>query len=108
MRTFCSLFVLAMATNTFAQEPVKPYGTFYGPLANGSWNPKPVLDIEKLRRTYTGKPAQSISANCSVPLLEAQIPQDVRFTMVQKAPDMDKVEPMPHAQVPAPPCTTSK
>jgi hypothetical protein len=114
MRTLSLLFVLAMAANTFAQEPAKPYGKFYGPIANGFGTAKapaipPIKDASKLRALRFGLlPPQSFTSTCSVPLLEAQIPDDVHFTIEQRVPAMDKLAPMPHAQTPAPPCESRR
>jgi hypothetical protein len=110
MRTLSILFVLAVAPHTFAQEPAKPYGKFYGPIANGFGTAKapaipPILDAAKLRAQEFGfLTPQSFTSSCSVPLLEARIPKDVHFTIEQSVPAMDKLAPMPHAQAPAPPC----
>jgi hypothetical protein len=108
MRTFCFLSVLAVAASAFAQDQPKSYGQFYGPLATGDW-------AAKLRRTYAAKPpetfvlgapVQALSSTCSVPLLEAQIPQDVQFTMMYAAPQTG-IAPIPQALPPAPPCPPS-
>jgi hypothetical protein len=122
MRIPAFVGILAIATCSFAQDQVQPYGHFYGPLANGSLkvqppNPSPGLDMETLRRTFAiqaprtplyGAPPQSLTANCSVRLLEVPIPKNVEFTGMQLAPDLNKVAPMPQAKAPAPPCDPSR
>jgi hypothetical protein len=41
---------------------------------------------------------------CSIPLLEAQIPKDIDFTMKRLRPRLDELAPMPKVNVPAPSC----
>src|SRR5712692_10539418 len=97
---------LAMGCGTFAQEPTEPSGRFYGPLVSGAWATKtPRLNRQELfpgvlPRTVVAP--RLLTSLCSVPLLEAQIPNDVHFTIGQLTPRMDKLAPMPQARVPAP------
>ena len=45
---------------------------------------------------------------CSIPLLEAQIPKDIHFTIRQFRPRPDQLGPMPTVKVPAPACDAKK
>jgi hypothetical protein len=109
MRITCFVFVLALAANSFAQESSKPNGKFYGPLATGDWKMKPKPtgrgSANTLPQTFAlGAPPVNLAATCSVPLLEVPAPTDVHFTMKRMSPPEAEMAPMPHADIPAPPC----
>ena len=129
VRTLCVMFLaLALVRATMAQEP-ETSGRYKGPGVLGAWasqtpkaniGPKtngampsltgafalktPKVNGPKLLPTGTLQPATS---PCSVPLLEAQIPQDAAFTVVQIHPRTDRLAPMPQGRVPAPSCASS-
>ncbi len=110
MRASVILFALALTGIVFAQDEAKPSGKFYGPLATGDWKgafpPKDLTqDAEKLRRAMASLTPLALNSTCSVPLVEAQIPKDKTFTAMIVQPDMTKVEQMPIAKAPAPPCS---
>src|SRR6266852_5537470 len=112
MRTLCVILVaLAICSSTFAQEPAAPSGRFYGPLVTGAWPAKtPRVNRQKLLPGVVPRtvvPPQPAASPCSVPLLEAQIPKDLHFSIRQLLPRMDKLAPMPPARVPAPSCDLS-
>jgi hypothetical protein len=88
------------AATAFAQQQTEPSGRFYGPLASGNWAPKTL----QLKARVVPQPT-ILSQPCSVPLLEAQIPNDVHYTIQQITPNAEKMAPMPQATLPAPPCS---
>jgi hypothetical protein len=88
------LFV-AMANYASAQEQPEPAGRFYGPLVSGKW-PTQAPQNGLLRQIVISP--QSVPPQCSVPLLEAQIPKDTNFTVRKIAPRMDALEPMPQVK----------
>lgn len=47
---------------------------------------------------------QSASVVCSVPLVEMRIENPERFTVQELTLPTTNVDPMPHAELPAPPC----
>lgn len=98
MRALCILLI--GAASAFAQQQAEPSGRFYGPLVSGNWATK---TLQQKARVVLSQPI-ILSQPCSVPLLEAQIPQDVHYTIQHVTPNMDKVSPMPQATLPAPPC----
>ena len=109
MRSLGVLFAaLAMASGLFGQEPS---GRFYGPLGSGEWQAKTPQRDQRQFRFQTLAPnlleIQTIPLTCSVPLLQAQIPTDVRFTMMEAPKPKDGMAPMPRTKGPAPPCDRS-
>ena len=53
---------------------------------------------------HLGALQQQVPLTCSVPLLQAPIPEGKQFTMKKLAPRTDKLARMPEARLPAPPC----
>ncbi len=106
MRSLGVLFAaLAMASGLFGQEP---RGRFDGPLNTGQWQTKTPEGDQSIFLVQGNAPAlldtQTTPLACSVPLLEAQIPKDVRFTMKEAPKPKEGLEPMPRTAGPAPPC----
>jgi hypothetical protein len=126
MRTLCVLFVLTTANVTFAQKPAEPSGAINRLLLSGSEAAK-VLQVKGLTLfpgvppktprvngftpfpqglAATVAPVETMRTECSVPLLEMQIPNDIHFTMQQVTPRTDNLAPMPQAKG-LPPCESS-
>jgi hypothetical protein len=117
----CVLFVLAAANYACAQDPSGvPKAWAPAPQINrfrlipgfGPQTGVPATTPQGNGLTFTILPPQNLVARgpsrvCSVPLLEAQIPKDVQFTIRQVAPRMDELAPMPQVKVPAPECDSS-
>jgi len=98
VRALCILLI--GAASAFAQQQAEPSGRFYGPLVSGNWATK---TLQQKARVVLSQPI-ILSQPCSVPLLEAEIPHDVHFTIRQLPPRLDKLAPMPQATLPAPSC----
>ena len=127
VRSLSVLFVMAMANYAFAQERSVPSGAWatqtprvhhftlvpgFGPQTIVP-SRTPPLSGSALTLTGVLPPTAFLARTlvtparlgvCSVPLLEAQIPKDIQFTIRQVAPRMDDLAPMPQAKVPAPAC----
>jgi hypothetical protein len=114
-----TLFVLCLglttAFSTVAQERTESSGKFYGALASGSW-PKEIIPLSSDPRNVVVVSASQAAMrretlppqpSCSIPLLEAQVPQDVHFAIKDIHPRTDAVSPMPRAKGPAPSCASS-
>jgi len=105
------LYVLALGFAplcAFAQDSAPASGQFHGPLASGVW-PENMLRIRPaLNPAKFVGPASGASPVCSIPLLKAQIPQEIHFAMKQVAPQSDALAIMPEAKPPAPSCETPR
>jgi hypothetical protein len=100
MRILCVTFLFFVANHAFAQEQPEPGGRFYGPFVSGKW---PTQAPQNNILWPLILPQQSTVTQCSVPLLQAQIPKDMNFTALKIVPRMDAVEPMPRFKG-LPPC----
>jgi hypothetical protein len=61
-----------------------------------------------LRVVPDGRNLQSETPPCSIPLLQAQIPKDIHFTIKQFVPRPDQLGPMATVKAPAPACDAKK
>ena len=114
MRKFLIVFVaLATVGVMLAQEPAAP-GRFYGPIVSGSWPVKIPLQKSKnfvmppqpatLMRKDFVIPPQPATSPCAIPLLGAEIPNDVDLKIKQITPRPEQLAPMPQVKGPAPTC----
>jgi hypothetical protein len=120
--------MLAFSGVALAQQPGRFYGTWFSrdsgklpPLVRplfpkGSEKALPLFGPQKLPNMLQPKEPILIADRvvrlspldtptvCSVPLVEAQIPKDVEFTIRQILPRPNLFHRMPLARIPAPPC----
>jgi hypothetical protein len=97
-RLWIALAVLALAGGVLAQEPAAPLGQFFGPLVKGDG----VAKLFRLNNQPGSAPVVSLRrapSRWAVPLIPMKAPKATDPAM-QFAPRMDKVEPMPQAQLP--------
>jgi len=105
------LLLLSIAATLCAQSPPSPDVSALGwqAVINSILSRNPLAVTPMSAQLAAIKPAPSGASPvspCSVPLLSAQIPSDVNFTMRVVAPPADKVDHMQVA-VPAPACPES-
>jgi hypothetical protein len=109
-------------------RPLRPFVTQEGLAPQEAPLAKPKLDF---KFPLFGSPRRSLTKNrlvrpnvkvvpdrqnllsenpppCSIPLLQAQIPKDIQFTIRQFRPLPDQLGPMPTVKAPAPACDAKK
>jgi len=100
--------ILALAGVASAQEQVKPALPSHVQIVPGLKAPapnKPYLLAMPTQEARAVILQQSLpDAACSVPLLRAEIPKDVDYTISEVRPRPEDLAPMPHASLPAQPC----
>jgi len=106
------LISLAMSSGLFAQQPAVPAGRFFGPMLSG-WPAQSRPPVARLAPFALRAPASIALPKpavkiCSVPLLEMPISPNVDPGMPQVRPPMDRVAPMPQANVPASACDSPR
>jgi hypothetical protein len=104
VRLFVVFLALPVASSAFAQEKTEPYGRFYRPLVSTASNHGAKADQKLIVPLVPPEPASPV---CSVPLVEAQIPDDTHFTIRQVPRSKDEMAPMPQTRGPAPACDAS-
>ena len=97
-----SLFAASALCSVSAQDaaPVPPLPT---PMQAAVKRLSKILAAQSLITTKPATQVESFSKVCSVPLLEMRIDDPDRFT-APRIPGPTNVDPMPRAELPAPPC----
>lgn len=99
------ILLLAMAGGALAQEPAAPPGQFYGPLvpkadATKFFQGRPgVLPLKLIGPLPTSARPRPAISRCAVPLIQMQAPK-AGDPAIQFVPRMDKLAPMPQANLP--------